>query len=61
MKAKKVADRGAPTRAPSRPGPTRVRLLLPPPAPSNVQILGKGAEAAPAVVDLLEELGVLAR
>ena len=27
----------------------------------NVQVLGKGAEAAPAVVDLLEELGVLSR
>ena len=42
-------------------GPSRVRLLLPPPAPSDVQILGKGAEAAPAVVDLLEQLGVLSR
>ena len=29
--------------------------------PSNVQILGKGAAAAPAVVDVLEELGVLSR
>jgi electron transfer flavoprotein beta subunit len=42
-------------------GPKRVRLLLPPPQPSDVQILGKGADAAPAVVDLLERLGVLAR
>ncbi len=42
-------------------GPNRVRLLLPPPAPSDVQILGKGADAAPAVVDVLEQLGVLAR
>jgi electron transfer flavoprotein beta subunit len=42
-------------------GPKRVRLLLPPAQPSDVQILGTGAEAAPAVVDLLESLGVLAR
>ena len=26
-----------------------------------VQVLGKGADAAPAVVDLLERLGVLSR
>jgi electron transfer flavoprotein beta subunit len=42
-------------------GAKRVRLLLPPAQPSDVQILGTGAEAAPAVVDLLETLGVLAR
>jgi electron transfer flavoprotein beta subunit len=60
MKAKKVAiDERTPSAAPA--GPARVRLLLPPPAPSNVQILGKGADAAPAVVDLFEQLGVLAR
>jgi electron transfer flavoprotein beta subunit len=60
MKAKKVAIE---ERTPSAPpvGPARVRLLLPPPAPSDVRILGKGADAAPAVVDLLEQLGVLAR
>jgi electron transfer flavoprotein beta subunit len=60
MKAKKVPiEEREPTAAPA--GPARVRLLLPPPAPSNVQVLGKGPEAAPAVVDLLEQLGVLAR
>jgi electron transfer flavoprotein beta subunit len=42
-------------------GPNRVRLLLPPAQPSDVRILGTGAEAAPAVVDLLESLGVLSR
>jgi electron transfer flavoprotein beta subunit len=42
-------------------GPSRVRLVLPPPAPSTVQVLGEGPGAAPAVVDLLEQLGVLAR
>jgi electron transfer flavoprotein beta subunit len=60
MKAKKVEiDERTPTGDPA--GPARVRLLLPPPTPSDVQILGKGADAAPAVVDLLEQLGVLAR
>lgn len=42
-------------------GPGRVRLTLPPPLPSAVQILGEGPAAAPAVVDVLEELGVLSR
>lgn len=60
MKAKKVPiDEREPSAAPS--GPGRVRMLLPPPAPSSVQVLGKGPEAAPAVVDLFEQLGVLAR
>ena len=60
MKAKRVPiERRAPTAEPT--GPQRVRLLLPPPQPSNVQVLGQGAEAAPAVVDLLERLGVLGR
>jgi electron transfer flavoprotein beta subunit len=60
MKAKKVPiEERQPTAPPA--GPGRVRLLLPPPAPSSVQVLGKGADAAPAVVDLFEQLGVLAR
>lgn len=60
MKAKKIEiDVRQPTAEPV--GPARVRLLLPPPTPSDVQVLGKGAEAAPAVVDLFERLGVLAR
>ncbi|GAB3198119.1 electron transfer flavoprotein subunit beta/FixA family protein [Nocardioides hungaricus] len=60
MKAKKVPiDERRPTAEPA--GPGRVRLLLPPPAPSSVQVLGKGPEAAPAVVDLFERLGVLSR
>lgn len=60
MRAKKVPiDEREPTAVPT--GPGRVRLLLPPPAPSSVQVLGKGPEAAPAVVDLFERLGVLAR
>ena len=60
MKAKKIPiDERQPTATPT--GPGRVRLLLPPPAPSSVQVLGKGPEAAPAVVDLFEQLGVLTR
>ncbi len=60
MKAKKVEiEQRTPAAEPA--GPKRVRLSLPPPQPSDVQILGKGAEAAPAVVDLFERLGVLSR
>jgi electron transfer flavoprotein beta subunit len=40
-------------------GSGRVRLKLPEAPPSQVQMLGEGAAAAPAVVDLLEKLGVL--
>ncbi|MGB3256725.1 MAG: electron transfer flavoprotein subunit beta/FixA family protein [Ornithinimicrobium sp.] len=40
-------------------GSARVRLTLPPKPPSQVTILGEGADAAPAVADLLQELGVL--
>jgi electron transfer flavoprotein beta subunit len=55
--AKKVAiERREPTGEPI--GPDRVRLLLPPPVPSAVQVLGEGPAAAVAVVDLLEKLGV---
>jgi electron transfer flavoprotein beta subunit len=60
MKAKKVViEELAPSQLPA--GPARVRWSLPPAAPSDVQVLGTGPEAAPAVVDLLEKLGVLAR
>lgn len=60
MKAKKVPieERGL---AGVPGGPARVRWSLPAAVPSDVQVLGKGPEAAPAVVDLLERLGVLAR
>ncbi len=40
-------------------GSGRVRLKLPPAQPSEVTILGTGAEAAPAVVDLLVTIGVV--
>jgi electron transfer flavoprotein beta subunit len=57
MKAKKVQiEAVTPAHEPA--GPGRVRLKLPPAQPSQVEILGEGAAAAPAVVDLLEKLGV---
>lgn len=40
-------------------GSARVKLLVPPAQPSNVQVLGEGEAAAVAVVDLLESLKVL--
>jgi len=42
-------------------GSGRVRLKLPPAQPSFVEILGEGPEAAPAVVDMMTRIGVLAR
>jgi electron transfer flavoprotein beta subunit len=58
LKAKKVPiEERQPTAEPT--GASRVRMTLPPPTPSAVQILGEGPEAAPAVVDVLEKLGVL--
>ena len=57
MKAKKVEVETRPvSQAPA--GSGRVRLTLPPPARSTVEVLGEGPEAAGAVVDLLRKLGV---
>jgi electron transfer flavoprotein beta subunit len=46
---------------PSRPDPRleMVRLVLPPDSGKQVQVLGNGPEAAPAVVEVLAEIGVL--
>jgi electron transfer flavoprotein beta subunit len=60
MKAKRVAIEHREPGA-ALLGPSRVRLRLPEAPPSQVQILGTGPEAAVAVVDLLETLGVLSR
>jgi len=43
------------------PGPTRILLRLPAEEKTTAEVIGTGAEAAPAVVDLLERIGVLAR
>ena len=60
MKAKRVAIEQREPRD-ELIGPSRVRLRLPEPPPSQVQILGTGPDAAGAVVDLLETLGVVSR
>jgi electron transfer flavoprotein beta subunit len=60
MKAKRTPIETVAAEVPVR-GPGRVRLKLPPEQPSAVEILGEGPEAAPAVVDLLERIGVLAK
>jgi electron transfer flavoprotein beta subunit len=58
MKAKKVQiETLTPDTQPV--GPGRRRLKLPPATASEVEVLGKGADAAPAVVDLFQRLGVL--
>jgi len=46
---------------PARPEPRleMVRLVLPPDSGKQVQVLGNGPEAAPAVVEVLAEIGVL--
>lgn len=60
MKAKRAPiENLAPTREPQ--GAGRVRLKLPPEKPSAVQVLGAGPEAAPALVAVLADLGVLSR
>ena len=57
MKAKKVAVERIPTSMEPI-GTGRLKLMLPPAAPSEVAILGEGPETASAVVDLLVKLGV---
>jgi electron transfer flavoprotein beta subunit len=42
-------------------GTMRRKLLVPPERPSTVQILGTGPEAAAALVDVLEKIGVVSR
>jgi electron transfer flavoprotein beta subunit len=42
-------------------GPSKVVLRLPDAVESEAEVIGRGADAAPAVVDLLEKIGVLAR
>jgi len=58
MKAKKAKIEIVAPRAEPR-GSGRVRLTLPPAQPSTVEVLGEGPDAAPAVVDLLQRLGVM--
>ncbi|MEM7534478.1 MAG: electron transfer flavoprotein subunit beta/FixA family protein [Chloroflexota bacterium] len=58
LKAKrKPVDKSTPTAVPG--GPVKSKMVVPEEAGSEVQILGRGPEAAPKVVDILKELGVL--
>jgi electron transfer flavoprotein beta subunit len=57
MKAKKIPIETVEPRQEPR-GSGRVRLTLPPAQPSTVDVLGEGPDAAAAVVDLLQRLGV---
>jgi electron transfer flavoprotein beta subunit len=56
---KKEIDRRTP--APVDSGIETLRLHVPPEQRSEVQILGDGPDAAPAIVDLLEQLGMVER
>jgi electron transfer flavoprotein beta subunit len=49
----------APTRRPG--GPVKDRLRLPEGTESQVEVIGQGAAAAPAVVELFQKLGVIGR
>jgi electron transfer flavoprotein beta subunit len=54
------AARGGPVVAAGVPvGPSMVVLRLPEAVESEAEVIGRGADAAPAVVDLLERVGVL--
>lgn len=58
MKAKRApVETVVPSAEPQ--GSGRVRLKLPPRRPSTVQVLGRGPGAAPAVLDVLTEVGVV--
>jgi electron transfer flavoprotein beta subunit len=54
---KKEIERSVPVARPV--GPEKIRLRLPAETEGHVEILGSGPAAAPAVVDVLERLGVL--
>jgi electron transfer flavoprotein beta subunit len=49
------------TPSPRPGGPTKERLRLPQADESQVEVIGTGADAAPAVVELLVRLGVVGR
>jgi electron transfer flavoprotein beta subunit len=56
---KKEVERSAPTGRAA--GLEKIGLRLPPTTATTADVLGRGPDAAPAVVDLLERIGVLGR
>jgi electron transfer flavoprotein beta subunit len=60
LKAKRApVEQVEPTGTPG--GTGRLRLTMPPEVPSQVEILGTGADAVPALVDVLAKIGVIGR
>ncbi len=62
LKGRMAARKAEPTIkevTPAGSGQSKIRLETPPAAGGSVTILGEGPEAAPAVADILEELGLL--
>jgi electron transfer flavoprotein beta subunit len=55
------AGEDAADQASAVPGPTKLGLRLPAEERTAAEVIGRGPEAASAVVDLLEKIGVLAR
>ncbi|WGW13654.1 electron transfer flavoprotein subunit beta/FixA family protein [Saxibacter everestensis] len=60
MRAKRTEIETLPPAVSPR-GSGRVRLTLPPAHPGTVKVLGEDATAAPALVDVLSELGVVSK
>ena len=56
-----AASAGSAVAAGAPAGPTKILLRLPEEERSQAEILGRGVEAVPAVVDLLQRLGLVAR
>jgi electron transfer flavoprotein beta subunit len=56
---KKEVDRVTPERRPG--GLEKIGLRLPPTTATTAEVLGRGPDAAPAVVDLLQRIGVIGR
>jgi electron transfer flavoprotein beta subunit len=60
MRAKrKPVAASEPARAGGGPGLEMVKLIVPDTATKQAEVLGRGAEAAPAVVEILQEIGVM--
>jgi electron transfer flavoprotein beta subunit len=56
---KKEVERVTPEGRPG--GLEKIGLRLPPTTATTAEVLGRGSDAAPAVVDLLQRIGVIGR